>query len=104
MPTGYIPARKNPVKNLNISIADTSTFGINRPKLNIPAKMALLKNTIDGEKRSEIVKIANDNVPMINPNWMKLVKLPKKNVSSCKLGEIWFITALPANQSEVQKN
>ena len=74
------------------------------PRLKIPAKIELKKNTIDGEKRSEIVKTAKTRVPEINPNCMALVRWAKKFGLRFRSIAISEIMELPANQSEVHKN
>ena len=44
------------------------------PRLKNDARTALPKKTFEGEKRSEMVKMAKTNVPDIKPNWIALVK------------------------------
>jgi hypothetical protein len=58
MPTGYIPARKNPVKNLKRRISEELIVFKQIPRLKSPAKNELKKKTLEGEKRSDIVSIA----------------------------------------------
>ena len=74
------------------------------PRLKIPAKIELQKNTIDGEKRSEIVKTAKIKVPEINPSCMALVRWAKKFGLRFRSIASSEIIELPANQSEVHKN
>lgn len=66
--------------------------------------MPQIKKTFDGGKISEIEKTANTKVPLINPNWTMLVKFASRFISSGKFLIISGNTALPANQSEVQRN
>ena len=74
------------------------------PTLKIAPKIALIKNTLDGENRSAIVNKANTKVPAIKPNCTAEVKFPK--ALSCKLKVVTrlFITPFPANHKEVQQN
>ena len=74
------------------------------PTLNMEPSTAQLKNTLDGEKRSAIVKIANIKVPKINPNCTADVKCPKALALRLKFIISSLITPLPANQSDVQQN
>ena len=74
------------------------------PKLKVAPNKALIKNTLDGEKRSAIVKIANTSVPIINPNCTADVKWPNALSFKLKFRTMSLITPLPANQSEVQQN
>jgi hypothetical protein len=64
----------------------------------------LMKNTRDGENRSEIVKMAKTKVPEIKPNCIALVKWAKNWGSSPRSFDMSEITEFPANQSEVQRN
>ena len=73
-------------------------------RLKSPAKIELQKKTKEGEKRSEIVKTANTKVPVINPNWIALVRWAKKWWSRFRSLVISDAIAFPANQSDVQKN
>jgi hypothetical protein len=69
-----MPARKKPVKNLNSRISIDSILLMHIPRLKRPANTALKKKTFDGEYLSEIVKMAKTKVPVINPNWIALVR------------------------------
>lgn len=99
-----MPAKKNPVKNRKLiklnKVCDSNT----KPKLKIAPKIALTKNTLEGEKRSAIVNRAKTKVPEINPNCTAAVKLP--NALSCKLKVVtkFCIMPFPANHKEVQQN
>ena len=74
------------------------------PRLKIPAKIELQKNTFDGEKRSETAKTAKTKVPEINPSCMALVRWAKKFGLRFRSIAMSEIMELPANQSEVHKN
>ena len=76
----------------------------NRHRLVIAPSHAQRRNVFDGEKRSAIVKIANVNVPKIKPNCTTDVKLPRAVGARLNVATRSFITAFPANQSEVQQN
>jgi len=104
MPTGYMPARKKPVKNRKERILANPLPSQITPKLNNAPKTAQQRNTLDGEKRSAIDKMANTKVPMINPNCTAEVKCPTALSLNPKVATRSRITPLPANQSEVQQN
>lgn len=74
------------------------------PILKTAARIALIKNTLEGEKRSVIAKMAKTKVPTIKPNCteevIKLIAEAGIPNSRTKSG----ITAFAANQSEVQAN
>jgi hypothetical protein len=69
--------------------------------LNSAPSIALTKNTLEGEKRS-IANNAKTKVPKINPNCTAEVRLIA--VAGPKLITKSVITALLANQREVQQN
>ena len=71
-----MPARKKPVKNLKMSKLMRSFDFQKIPRLHIAPKTALIKNTFEGENRSEIVKMAKVKVPLINPNCTAEVRCP----------------------------
>ncbi len=73
-------------------------------KLAILPMNAQTKKTLEGEKRSAIVKMANNSVPIIKPNCTEEVKYPKLSEERLKFNTKSFITALPANHREVQQN
>lgn len=103
MPTGYIPAKKKPVTNRKLN-RKGKDHKVMTAILNKAAINALTKKTFDGENRSAMLKMANNNVPEIKPNCTaevsKAVVVLSKLYTSARSG----ITALPANQSEVQRN
>lgn len=74
------------------------------PKLTNAPKTAHQKNTLDGENRSAIDKMANTKVPTINPNCTPEVKCPTALSLNPKVVTKSPITPLPANQSDVQQN
>lgn len=74
------------------------------PLLHTAPSNAHLKNTLDWEKRSEIVKIVKISVPIINPNCTTDVKCSIALSLRSKFTLRLLITPLPANQSEVQQN
>ena len=99
-----MPARKKPViKRKETMLANPLPSHI-IPILNRDPSKAQHKNTLEGENRSAIVKMAKISVPVINPNCTAEVKCaralslsPKFTIRSC-------ITPFPANQSDVQQN
>lgn len=74
------------------------------PRLDNPAKRALIKNTREGENLSAMVKTAKTKVPVMNPNCMALVICAKNAGSSCKSLMISVIMEFPANHRDVHKN
>ena len=72
--------------------------------LKTPASIAEKKNTFDAENLSDMVRMANKNVPMIKPNCTAEVSWPNADSTKLKFRDKSEITALPANQSEVQQN
>ena len=62
-----MPARKKPVINLESSMKEISPE-IKIPELDSAPEIAQMKKTLEGENLSEIVKMANNNVPVIKPN------------------------------------
>ena|SRR6056297_2257884 len=104
MPTGYMPARKKPVKNRKERILANPLSSQITPKLKSAPKTAHQKNTLDGEKRSAIDKMAKTKVPTINPNCTAEVKCPTALSLNPKVATKSRMTPLPANQSEVQQN
>ena len=100
-----MPAKKKPVKKRKPDKLIKLFPWQSVPKLNKPAIIADTKNTFEGEKWSEIFRIAKVNVPDIKPNWMAEVKYPRAT-SLFKLNSeiILFIIPLLANQSDVQQN
>lgn len=104
MPTGYIPAKKNPVTK-RMLINEVSVFSEYNPRrLTSPAIKADVKNTFEAENLSVIVNTANSNVPIIKPNCTAEVNCPKAEFANPKLSVKSLIIALPANQSDVQQN
>jgi len=99
-----MPARKNPVKNLKERRLTRLLPSQTTPKLNNAPKTAQEKNTLDGENRSAMDKIAKTRVPIINPNCTAEVKCPTALSLNPKVVTKSGITPLPANQSEVQQN
>ena len=99
-----MPARKNPVRNLKNNIWSELMAGILIPRLKSAAKIELIKKTLDGDKRSETVKIANTKVPVMKPVCIVLVIWAKKSGPGWSSFTMSVIIELPANQSEVQKN
>ena len=77
-----MPARKKPVKNLKLNKPVVLIAGINIPRLNIAAMIEQTKKTLTGENRSAIIRMANINVPMINPSCTALVRWATKLLSS----------------------
>jgi hypothetical protein len=75
-----------------------------RPALNSAPSIALTKNTLEGEKRSAIAIMQKTKVPKINPNCTAEVRLPIAVAVRPKLITKSVITALLANQREVQQN
>lgn len=67
MPTGYIPAKKNPVPNRMDKSIHFDISSVSSSKLQEATRMAQIKNTRDGENRSAIIRIAKTKVPIINP-------------------------------------
>jgi hypothetical protein len=63
-----MPARKKPVKNLSTSRLVNPFQSVMAARLNMDPARALIKKTLDGEKRSAMVRRAKRSVPMINPN------------------------------------
>jgi len=104
MPTGYMPARKKPVRNLNISMLSKVLSSHISPALNMAPIIAHIKNTLAGEKRSAIFNMANSKVPIINPNCTEMVIVPRAASVRLKLAIKLGITPLLANQSVVQQN
>lgn len=104
MPTGYIPANINPVRKRKSNSKLTSFTSRQMPELNIAAAIPQIKNTFEGEKISDMAKKAKTSVPLIKPSCTMLVRLAKRFVSAGKCLVISGNTALPANQSEVQRN
>ena len=74
------------------------------PKLKSAPKTAQQKNTLDGENRSAMDKMAKTKVPTINPNWTAEVKCPTALSLNPKVATKSPMTPLPANQSDVQQN
>lgn len=74
------------------------------PRLQMAPKMALQKNTLEGEKRSVKVNRAKIKVPIIKPNCTAEVISPKPVVSKLKWAISETITPFPANHKEVHKN
>lgn len=72
--------------------------------MKIAAITAHVKNTFDDENLSEIVKIANKNVPIIKPNCTADVKCASAEDSRLKFTIKSDMIALPTNHSEVQQN
>ena len=99
-----MPARKNPVKNRTINKVSRVLPSIIIPKLSTLPMRLQKKNTLEGENRSAIVNIANDKVPMINPNWIAEVRYPNEVSSNWKDEMRSSITPLPANHNDVQQN
>lgn len=104
MPTGYMPAKKKPVPNRIanklVSKLKSKTIKI----LRTAANNAQTKNTFEGENLSEIVKIANKNVPKINPTCTAEVKCANAEGSKLKFEIKSVIIAFPANHNDVQQN
>lgn len=73
-------------------------------RLQIEPKMAHRKNTWVGENLSEMLKIANNKVPRINPDWTAEVSKLRALEDSSKTEISSGITALPANHNEVPQN
>lgn len=73
-------------------------------KLNMAASMALIKNTLEGENRSVMEKMAKSNVPAIKPSCTEDVMEPIAEGKICSSRTKSGITALAANQSDVQAN
>ena len=71
-----MPARKNPVKNRKLSRLAKPLLSQMTPKLNSAPKRAHVENTLEGENRSAMDKIAKTRVPMIKPNCTAEVKCP----------------------------
>ena len=65
---------------------------------------AQVKKTFAGENWSAIVKIANVNVPIINPNWTEEVRFPKAFSGKLYVFIKSSKTAFPANHKDVQQN
>jgi hypothetical protein len=63
-----MPARKNPVINLNINNDCSPSDRKKIPRFAAAPSIELKKNTSLGEKRSEIKKKAKNRVPAIKPN------------------------------------
>jgi hypothetical protein len=104
MPTGYMPARKNPVRNRRISRVSKLCEPSPIIKFESAPAIALAKKTFEGENRSEIVSRAKVKVPEIKPNCTADVKWltePSGRVNDFTRSPI---TALPANQSDVHAN
>ena len=79
-------------------------FSSKTPRLKNAPRSAQKKKTFEGENLSEIVKKAKLKVPRIKPNCTAEVRFPKASGCSSNLIMRSVITALPANQSEVQQN
>lgn len=104
MPTGYIPARKKPVKKRNRSKLKKLLYWLIIKALQIAPSKALVKKTFEGENRSAIVRRANTKVPEIKPNCTAEVRCPKALASRLKFITKSPITPLPANHNDVQQN
>ncbi len=74
------------------------------PRLNIAPSKAQIKNTLDGEKRSAMLKIEKIRVPKIKPNCTADVKCPKALDSRLKFNMRSLMIPFPANHNDVQKN
>src|SRR5688572_20188646 len=99
-----MPARKNPVKNLEpYKIVNSPPDNIN-PRFESAAANALTKKTSDGLNLSANAKTANSNVPTMNPSCTADVKCPnvKAGKSNSLINE--SITPFPANQRDTQAN
>jgi len=68
MPIGYIPARKKPVPKRTKKMISFVKFSRSKLLLHKAPKIAQIKNTLEGENRSAINKVAKSKVPVINPN------------------------------------
>ena len=99
-----MPARKKPVENRKPSNPVRLLFSIVMPRLNKAPNKAQVKNTLEGENRSAIVKSAKTKVPEINPNCTAEVKCPKALSDKSNVVAKSFITLFPANHKEVQQN
>ena len=104
IPTGYIPARKKPVKKRNVRILVKLLPSQIIPKLNTAPSNAQDINTLEGENRSAMVNMAKISVPMIKPNCTADVKCPNTLSLRSKFTKRSYITAFPANHRDVQQN
>src|SRR5881396_2738079 len=95
-----MPARNNPVKNLNTNNDALLWFPVISPRLVTAPASAQIKKTFDGEKRSDIVSNADNNVPTINPSWTADVRLPSRLSPRWNSFKRSCKTAFPANQSD----
>ncbi len=99
-----MPARKNPVKNLNIRSEvrpSASKYILIFAKA---PRIEHTKNTFLGENTSDIVKKAKQSVPVIKPNCTEEVTQPIEAGWRFQLTCRSEIIAFPANQSEVPAN
>ena len=99
-----MPAKKKPVINRKKNKLGNVLLLKVVPRLNTAPKTALIKKTLDVANRSAIVRIAKIKVPKINPICTADVICPNALLSKLKDSSRSPITALPANQREVQQN
>ena len=104
IPIGYIPVKKNPVRNLNTSSEYKSLAMKRINRFDIAPRIDEYKNIFRGEYLSENAKNAKTNVPEINPSCTADVTLPTSLrstfIADCKS----VMIAFPANHNEVHVN